>query len=116
MDLGLSGKRALVSGSTTGIGYAIAATLARLGDLGAVDAGAPGARLLDPTEAQVVLGIALAARAPRLGHVCLDLATLKAVAKLAAKSRCHLLVVEELPFGVGDAPQQNPGFLQPQAW
>ena len=31
MDLGLKGKRALVSGSTAGIGYAIAATLAREG-------------------------------------------------------------------------------------
>ncbi len=52
----------------------IATTLARLGDLGVVDG---GVRVLDPTEAQVVLGAALAARAPRLGHVCLDLATVR---------------------------------------
>ena len=31
MDLALSGKRALVSGSTAGIGFAIAATLAQEG-------------------------------------------------------------------------------------
>jgi exodeoxyribonuclease V alpha subunit len=52
----------------------IAATLARLGGLGTV---ADGARLLAPDEAEVVLGIALAARAPRLGHVCLDLGTVR---------------------------------------
>ena len=58
----------------------IAATLARLGGLGAAPAGAAvdgGARLLDAAEARVVLGIALAARAPRLGHVCLDLQTVR---------------------------------------
>lgn len=40
----------------------IAATLARLGGLG-------------PIDADVALAVALAARAPRLGHTCLDLAT-----------------------------------------
>jgi exodeoxyribonuclease V alpha subunit len=45
----------------------IALTLARLAGL---DAG-------DPVEAQVVLGVALAARAPRQGHVCLDLTSVR---------------------------------------
>ena len=49
----------------------IAATLARLSGMGAADRGLTGA------EADVVLAVALAARAPRLGHVCLDLATVR---------------------------------------
>jgi exodeoxyribonuclease V alpha subunit len=49
----------------------VATTLARLGGLGGVDG------VLDPGEALVVLAAALAARAPRHGHVCLDLATVR---------------------------------------
>ncbi|MFN8040875.1 MAG: exodeoxyribonuclease V subunit alpha [Acidimicrobiales bacterium] len=45
----------------------VAATLARLGGL-------------RPDDADVVVGLALAARAPRLGHTCLDLATVRASA------------------------------------
>ncbi|HEY6532350.1 MAG TPA: exodeoxyribonuclease V subunit alpha, partial [Acidimicrobiales bacterium] len=49
----------------------LATTLARLGALADPDG------LLDAEQAQVVLGVALAARAPRHGHVCLDLATVR---------------------------------------
>jgi exodeoxyribonuclease V alpha subunit len=55
----------------------IALTLARLGGLGAGGGLDDGPGVLDPTEAQVVLAIALAARAPRQGHVCLDLTSVR---------------------------------------
>jgi exodeoxyribonuclease V alpha subunit len=49
----------------------VATTLARLDGLGGADG------MLAPGEALVVLAAALAARAPRHGHVCLDLATVR---------------------------------------
>ncbi len=55
----------------------LATTLARLAGLGDGSGGPDGAGVLTPAEADVVLGAALAARAPRLGHVCLDLATVR---------------------------------------
>ena len=56
----------------------IALTLARLGGLGGAPVGLDdGPGPLDPVEAQVVLAVALAARAPRQGHVCLDLTSVR---------------------------------------
>jgi exodeoxyribonuclease V alpha subunit len=70
------------AGVLNGADVHLATTLARLAGLGGTDgaggAGAVGpAGALAPDGELVVLGAALAARAPRLGHVCLDLATVR---------------------------------------
>lgn len=76
----------------------IAATLARLAGLGRRAGGIDG---LDPAEALVVLGAALAARAPRLGHVCLDLLSVRQSVPAEVEGDADALVlaaIDALPW------------------
>ena len=79
----------------------IASTLARLAGLGRHAGDRRGPAGLDGGERQVVLAVALAARAPRLGHVCLDLATVRASTPAEVEGDADELAaadVEALPW------------------